>query len=205
MAANQSDIIEEERVVDESVFLAGRCGRSWGATVWVAKRRPAILIGFGLVACLVVIWLLAGMFGFFSQTNPELVEVGGVVILDGLPLPNATITFKPTSGERGSYGVTDKNGRYFLKYSQKSDGARVGEHVVTISTGKLRKITVQAEDVVTKASERRGSNKKSHLVVGDEKVEAYGELVPPEYNVNSVLRFDAQGSNLDCDWELKTN
>ena len=59
-------------------------------------------------------------------------QVQGVITIDGEPADRATVRFYPTTG-RGSFGVSDAEGRYELKYTVRKDGAIVGNHKVTVS------------------------------------------------------------------------
>lgn len=73
-----------------------------------------------------------------GQSGPELAEVGGTVTLDGKPVPNANVTFRPQGPEGSpSYGVTDANGNYELRFSRDKTGATPGTHHVEITTEKL--------------------------------------------------------------------
>jgi hypothetical protein len=57
--------------------------------------------------------------------------------LDGRPLPDAHVTFRPDSRELhpgpASYGTTDAEGRFTLRTMDGHDGAVVGPHKVRIS------------------------------------------------------------------------
>ena len=64
---------------------------------------------------------------------PDLGYVEGGVSLDGKPTAGVIIKFQPEAG-RPSYGETDGEGHYVLKYSGDTEGALLGEHLVTIST-----------------------------------------------------------------------
>lgn len=73
----------------------------------------------------------------------EIAPVAGTVTLGGKPLPDAAITFQPLGGNgtkepgTGSYGRTDAQGRFSLRMiANDQAGAIVGNHSVTISTGK---------------------------------------------------------------------
>lgn len=55
--------------------------------------------------------------------------------MDSKPLEGATVVFEPTdTSKRGSYGVTDKDGKYKLKYNSETMGASEGEFKVSITT-----------------------------------------------------------------------
>lgn len=68
------------------------------------------------------------------------VPVSGVVKLNGKAYRNASVYFQPTGSKenpnpgRGSYGVTDQNGRFSLKTDDGIDGAVVGRHQIKILT-----------------------------------------------------------------------
>ena len=66
--------------------------------------------------------------------DKDLGLVEGLVSIDGQPADKATIRFYPSNGSRGSFGVTDGEGRYELVYTVGKDGAKIGQHKVTIST-----------------------------------------------------------------------
>jgi len=68
------------------------------------------------------------------------VPVSGVVKLNNRPYANAVVTFQPVGSKddpnpgRGSYGVTDENGRFTLKSDGGVTGAVIGLHQVKIRT-----------------------------------------------------------------------
>jgi hypothetical protein len=75
--------------------------------------------------------------------------VKGTVTLDGKPLPSAVVSFRPVEGGRQSYGRTDANGHYELRYSEKEMGAVVGKHKVmlTTATGESSQARFQVDKV----------------------------------------------------------
>ena len=86
-------------------------------------RLRWIVLGLVIAAC--------GCGG--SRTVP----VSGQVKLDGQPLADAHVTFRPGSKELypgpASYGKTDAEGRFVLRTVDGHDGAVVGPHKVRIS------------------------------------------------------------------------
>jgi hypothetical protein len=81
--------------------------------------------------------LLAALAGGCAKVPPPLTEAGGVVLLDGQPLPNARVEFVPEladfGAEMNSAGVTDDKGRFQLTCSEKQQpGAVVGKHRVVV-------------------------------------------------------------------------
>ena len=90
--------------------------------------------------CFSYSWVLAiavvltpAFLGCGQGNRPELGQVNGTVTLDGRPLANATVLFKPQTG-RGSFGVTDQDGQYELFYIRDIKGAIVGTHTIRITT-----------------------------------------------------------------------
>jgi hypothetical protein len=69
--------------------------------------------------------------------GPRTVPVSGRVQLNGQPLPDAQVIFRPDSKELSpgpaSYGKTDAQGRFVLRTMDGRDGAVVGPHKVRIS------------------------------------------------------------------------
>jgi hypothetical protein len=75
--------------------------------------------------------LLAGCGG---SAPPPVVEAGGVVLLDGAPLPKAKVRFVPRIEQSSAYiaqGVTDEEGRFALTCHGQS-GACATECLVTV-------------------------------------------------------------------------
>jgi hypothetical protein len=92
------------------------------------SARPLVLLTMGL---------LTGAIGC-GNDGPRLVDARGTVTLDGNPVPNATLTFVPKDGTGSpSYGTTDGNGNYTLRYSRDKTGVLPGTHDVTITTDRV--------------------------------------------------------------------
>jgi hypothetical protein len=114
--------------------------------------------------------------------------VSGVVTIDGVPYPDAVISFQPigTSGNpnpgRGSSAYTDANGRFVLKSDNGADGAIVGKHLVRIMT-KGNDVIGQSPETGTPddAPTRRG------------KVDP----IPPEWNALSNVEFEVPRGGTD--------
>jgi hypothetical protein len=126
--------------------------------------------------------LLSGL-GLFAFTgcggNSEgLAPVSGTVTLDGAPLADAEVIFRPQSG-RPSFGKTDAGGNYQLRYSADKLGALLGRHSVTISTA--------------------GDQPD------DEDAPTGREKVPAEYNSRSTLNAEVTAGLKDpINFDLKT-
>ena len=67
-------------------------------------------------------------------SDVDLVKVTGTVTMNGEPVADAEVLFKPVAGGRLSHGKTDAEGRYTLEYLPGQRGAIVGAHQVSVST-----------------------------------------------------------------------
>ncbi len=68
-----------------------------------------------------------------GESGPKLVEVSGVITLDGTPVPRLGVQFSPTFEKASpAYGVTDADGRYKLLYSADRTGALPGTYNVEV-------------------------------------------------------------------------
>ena len=110
--------------------------------------------------------------------QPPLGTVAGKVTLDGKPLDGATIYFSPEGGGRTSAGRTDSEGRYELTYVGKEMGAKVGQHVIRLTT---------SEEVTNPKTGR-----STHTP----------EKIPARYNEKSELKRDVAGGDNTIDLEL---
>lgn len=130
---------------------------------------------------------------------PNLAPVSGTVTLDGKPLAGAEVQFWPRSegGQQSiyvttSFGVTDDQGKYLLKYteidSQPIMGAVVGKHTVRIS-----KLATQN---VNREVEVEGKKVKEQMVVT-------GELLSSRYcSSKSELSADVKKGGGPYDFKL---
>jgi len=117
-----------------------------------------------------------------SQDGPPIADVEGQVLLDGSPLPDATVTFQPNQPGRQSVGVTDESGHFDLRYSGTRTGALVGEHTVKIST-------YQAPHPAGPNGEMTALKK---------------EMVPKRYNVDSELTRSVDKWGSEFTFELQS-
>src|SRR2546425_4092176 len=73
--------------------------------------------------------LLAGCSGKYGTF-----DVRGTVLLDGQPLPGATVLFMPEDGGgRAASGMTDSEGNFLLTTYKENDGALRGKYRVLVS------------------------------------------------------------------------
>ena len=122
-----------------------------------------------------------------SSSGPELVDVSGTVTMDGKPLPNAIVTFRPEGAQGGeqsrpAYGQTDDDGRYRLQYSTEKSGAIPGKYSVSISTYR-----------------RPDEDKDGNEIPGA------AETVPEVYNAKTTLTAEVSADQPAHDFELKSD
>ncbi len=81
--------------------------------------------------------VLLTLAGCNRYEGPPLAKVTGVVKLEGQPLPQARVLFRPLDNQEGSHSsaITDEQGRFTLRYTRSHNGAILGTHLVTITTG----------------------------------------------------------------------
>ncbi len=90
------------------------------------QRLVLVIVGAVAVACAI---------GIGCRSGIELLPVSGVVTLDGKPVEQATVLFKPESGPV-AYGQTDSAGRFELTTAGRK-GAVPGKHKVSITKTKV--------------------------------------------------------------------
>jgi hypothetical protein len=140
--------------------------------------RPLLLIGLVVISA-------------FGCGGTRFAPVSGKVMMDGKPLPNASVTFTPVaqpgSTEAGvsSTGKTNQNGEYSLTAATGKSGAQVGQHVVSISV------------------------LNPQIGEGDERPPRGGwplaNKVPVKYNEKSELTYDVpSGGGTNADFTLSS-
>lgn len=67
-----------------------------------------------------------------GSSEPGLVSVGGIVMLDDKPVGQAAVMFHHSAG-RTAFGVTNDDGTFQLTTRSPGDGAPTGEYCVTVS------------------------------------------------------------------------
>jgi len=144
-------------------------------------RRSSLPLALTLLALVVI---------GCNDGRPKFVPVSGRVLVDGKPVANLMVTFQPIATEQnkdpgpGSAGITDADGRFTLKVSSQqysSNGAVVGKHKVRIGT------ILPGEGQATDPS--IGSPDDAPL--------AGRELIPPQYNQDTILTFEVPPKGTD--------
>ena len=80
--------------------------------------------------CLVCLLLIAGLVGC-GDGRPSRSPVSGLIKIDGAPLKEGSIGFKPVAGGRAARGRIEA-GRYTVTTYTKGDGLPDGEYFVTV-------------------------------------------------------------------------
>ena len=117
-------------------------------------------------------------------TSPTDSTVTGVVTIDGAPAPEGvTIMFQPVqAGGSPSYGKTDSQGRYELRYNAIVKGANSGENTVSFGVEYM-----EDEDGVPFLPEP-----------------LKGLKIPAELQENSSLRKNVEPGRNEIDLEIST-
>ena len=114
----------------------------------------------------------------------ELADVTGQVTLDGEPLSDAAIIFADEGGNTGSYGRTDGQGHYHMRYDSEQTGVKPGDKTVRISTSQTlgEEETVGLERIparYNKESELNRTVEPGSAQTFDFALESSGEIVQP--------------------------
>lgn len=113
---------------------------------------------FSASLTLALLFMAAGC----GDGRPSRVPVSGQVLIDGKPLAYGNIQFVP-QGARASQGKLDEHGHFSLWCFDKSDGAVVGNHAVTISAGESIGPTKTLWHAPKKYMEPRASGLKQEI------------------------------------------
>jgi len=146
-----------------------------------------------LAACVLICVASLGC----GSKGPELGSVTGKVTLDGKPVTNGLVTFKPVAGGREATGRTDANGQYELLYIDRK-GALLGQHNVTVITLK------EAAPVVAMSSDSPEYAKQAAGGQADYNNAKVVEPIPARYNANSELTKEVTAGDNVIDLELKS-
>jgi hypothetical protein len=134
----------------------------------------------GLVGTSLLLLISVGC-GRSGYAELGLVELSGVVTLDGAPLEGAKVSFE-SDDKRRAIGVTDASGRYALMYDSEMPGVTPGSKTVRITTADLG---VEGDGFAEGASPAK-------------------ERVPARYNTDSTLKADVSTSKNTFNFDLKS-
>jgi len=92
---------------------------------------------FSYKCALAVVALLGASAIGCGSSGPQLEAVTGTITKDGVPFVGADLEFYPAGEGAASYGRSDENGNFALRYSTGRPGAVPGEHLVTVIGGSV--------------------------------------------------------------------
>jgi hypothetical protein len=142
---------------------------------------------------IITLALTVALFAGCNGDQPyDLVKVSGQIFLDGQPLPEARVMFRPVPEAAQSrvgpdaYGKTDAHGNFILTTIFDEKGATVGRNLVSITTLEVQEDPLDPD------------NGRARRVINPEKV-------PPNYNSRSELYFEVhQGSEQNATFHLQS-
>lgn len=143
---------------------------------------------------LVLLALSAAFIGCNKTEQQPLLEVEGVVLIDGKAAEGIRVSFMPDSrkGAKGptSSGVSDSNGKFKLTTDTGKQGAVAGWHVVVLSDNKIPQLEQEEEKEppTTRVPAKYSSLTKTDLFkevkTGNTKFELAITTPPPEPKVD---------------------
>jgi hypothetical protein len=159
-----------------------------------------VQVGFALAWSCLLFMGCGGVTPTADYSKLKLLNVSGVVTLDGKPLPAAVVTFDADDGQF-SFGQTDSNGKFTLQLDSVKDGVTPGKKTVKIST--TRKIlglkTKEPGDGEAPAGEEGGGEGDAAKAGNRPK-----ELVPARYNKKSELTVEVSSEKTHFEFSLVT-
>ena len=129
------------------------------------------------VTCVIVAWFVVVFSGCGSDDPLNRQGLSGTVTFDGQPLANGTIEFQPKGNGFGS-GAMIENGEFLIPAAK---GLPPGDYIVRVSAA------------TGKAEPEEAPGESDTLAV---------ELIPPEFNTESGVRFTVKDGE-DNVFELK--
>jgi len=142
-----------------------------------------------ILLCVFALLLFAGCESKVDYSGLGLVDVTGVVTLDGQPLPDVTVRFEGPPN-RFADGKTDAEGKYRLMYDSNQPGCLPGEKKVRIMSGSVGE----------------GSDEGGPVEGADGRVVAPAPVqdIPAVYNSSSQLKANVSPNNKTFNFELKS-
>lgn len=132
----------------------------------------------------------AGIRTDYSSLN--LVDVSGVVTLDGEPLADALVVFESEDLTLSS-ARTDADGAYSLQFNSEQSGVTPGPKTVRIST------TGSLDEEAGAGEDGEGGDPDQATVASE------SEAVPACYNTESRLRVDVRSDTRQFDFALQSD
>lgn len=130
-----------------------------------------------------------------DYSSIELVEVSGVIILDGTPVPDAVVMFEDLKTGLKSYGLTDSSGKYQLQFDSVVNGTMPGEKKVVVSTT-MKVLGVNSNSEGGESSEEGESAEPQEKAV---------EMIPDAYREETKLRVVVEKTSTTFDFDLASD
>lgn len=105
-------------------------------------KRENLIFRYSAFAVSVVLFTLFLFVGCKKGYLSGLVPVTGTVLLNGVPVEGANLSFEPLAEQsRCGYAITDNEGNFVLSTLKPKDGVYPGDYTITVSkvvlTGKM--------------------------------------------------------------------
>jgi hypothetical protein len=114
--------------------------------------------------------------------GPERLSVGGQVTLDGQPIPDGEIVFRPAAPTKGPTAAGSiENGAYLIPENR---GPVAGSYAVSIEAMRKTGRKIKAD------------------ILGDAKTDQYEQYLPARYNEQTTLSAEISDSRDDLDFDL---
>jgi hypothetical protein len=117
-----------------------------------------------------------------NYKGPQRFPLTGKVTVDGQPMENGVISFRPTGGEQRVSGGLIANGAYSVSEEQ---GANAGKHRVEIRWAKKTGKKIRDQD-------------------SGEMLDEHKEALPPRFHTESTLTAEVGKGQTNFDFDLKS-
>ena len=147
-------------------------------------------IQYGCLPVALSILLLSSSGCGGPSDQPELGQVSGTITLDGKPLGGVAVVFQPDNG-RPATGVTDKDGKYELRYIRDTMGTKIGHNRVEIAPQEGEDDPAEAvTDEAGPSAQPPSPSRKPRI--------------PARYNIRSELEADVKPGENTFNFDLES-
>ena len=140
---------------------------------------------YSMIALLIGMPLFLGCGG--GSAEQKTAKVAGVVTYKGQPVAGATVTFTAPKSPRTGVGVTGDKGGFTIGTFGASDGAILGDHIVTVTKRQASAEQMKPEDYMKKMSGGPGDDSKPAIPGSDVKNE-----LPTKYSTTKESPLKAK-------------
>jgi len=150
-----------------------------------------------VITCVVTATTIGcGMGPSADYSSVELVDVEGIVKLDGQPVPSAVVMVEDLQTGLQSYGLSDDNGHFRLHFDSVEYGVVPGEKRVIIST------TMKVPGLNSDEDGPEFEEGEDGETIADAEVE---EQIPDAYRSDSRLRVTVSKSTSHLEFDLSSD